>query len=115
MEGRDVLSNLGIMHMPSLILLNREYWPQYIEEFGVCVRAYMNPSCCFPMGGCGSKQKIERDAQTGMLAKARQTSARVVKDNVEVDNGAVYSGEFMSGLKDGEGTQKCMYMIICIS
>jgi hypothetical protein len=67
------------------------------------------------MGGCGSKQKIERDAQPVMLAKARQTSARVVKDNVEVDNGAVYSGEFMNGLKDGEGTQKCMYMMICIS
>lgn len=61
-----------------------------------------------PMGCAGSKNSIkEKDMTTSRPAVAPK-SAREKRENVEVENGAIYSGEMIGAMKDGLGSQKCM-------
>jgi hypothetical protein len=62
------------------------------------------------MGCAGSKSAIKASDDDAMI-RVRQATVRLRRENVEVDNGAVYSGEFFNGLKDGQGTQRCMLTV----
>jgi hypothetical protein len=60
------------------------------------------------MGCAGSKSSVkEKDTPTRQVVSAPATS-RETRENVEVENGAIYSGEMIGGMKDGQGAQKCM-------
>lgn len=65
--------------------------------------------------GCGtSKNQFQND--DNVVIRSREDSApgkdeRVYRENVRVENDAVYTGEFVGGKKDGKGTQKCMFVL----
>ena len=60
------------------------------------------------MGCAGSKNSVQEKENTRRPVSG-PTSAREQRDNVEVENGAIYSGEMIGGMKDGQGSQKCMF------
>ena len=72
-----------------------------------CIHVVAYICCTHPMGCAGSKHKVkENDFNNQPVARSK--AEREFKENFEVDNGAMYTGEFLNGIKDGTGTQKCM-------
>lgn len=61
--------------------------------------------------GCGSSKNQFKEDENNIVVGSSENLAdtRVFRENVTVENDAVYSGEFVNGRKDGQGTQKCMH------
>lgn len=71
--------------------------------------------------GCGSSKNQVRDDENNMAIRSsenleEESAAKTYKSNVKVENDAVYTGEFVNGRKEGQGTQKCtLYCVfLCV-
>jgi hypothetical protein len=63
--------------------------------------------------GCSSSKNLPREE---VVAVPRQNDVdtsgqRVYRENVRVENDAVYTGDMLNGLKDGQGRQACKSII----
>jgi len=63
--------------------------------------------------GCGSSKNRYDIDENNMAIRSTENldppqDVRTFKENVKVENNAVYTGDFVNGRKDGQGTQKCM-------
>jgi hypothetical protein len=56
--------------------------------------------------GCSSSKNLPREEVVD-VQKHEPVGERIYKENARVENDATYTGEFMNGLKDGKGHQKC--------
>ena len=59
--------------------------------------------------GCGGSKQSIKEIDTSSRPQPKPVVERVRVENYQVENGAIYSGEMLNGVKDGEGTQTCMF------
>jgi hypothetical protein len=64
--------------------------------------------------GCGASKHTIREVDIPVPKGEPEKPRRTTVENYQVEGGALYAGDMFDGLRDGTGTQKCMYSKLLI-